>query len=800
MNDWQLLENYAAKNSEEAFRALVERYAGMVYHAALRQTGNADAAEEAAQVVFIALAQKAGAIPRQATLYGWLFRATRFAVLNLARKNANRRRREQEAFVMQPSIEPNEADSIWERITPHLNDALDKLPAADRELVMIRFFGNKSYTDVAEVLGVSEETARKRLSRAIERLREIFASRGVVASSLALAAAFAAHGAQAAPLDVAASWAKVAMAKAVAGTGASSSGGFLALAASAKSTGFIAALAGLVVLAAAFTFSKSASQGSPAAQPLAAETTASPGAPEGTSPLTGPVTASKSVGDAGANDALAAALDKVKAALHDPNETTLYPNSFMQEAIAGLGDKKKAALPILEAALNDANAEVRLRAVDGLGILGPEAKEAAPFLLGVLRAGGLGQAIPQTGYAVKGPSGAARSLHIYTDNMLLYALGQIHPAPEILPELARLMKEDRYVCHIVYSATHQFPGVRRSMEAGGWLWAIAHGDSEALNNAFRPLLHDPDRVVRCVAALSLVSALGDQADAGVFPVAIELLRSVEGEIPLIDGLALLHGASRAPSSDGAPGDPGLLAARLGPFLSETMSALADAAAHTTREDVRLNAAKTLDMLSPAFRELNPALAAELERRNQSEAFTSKAISGEAAMPEILEGLKKFPKAAPSIARYYARFAGSNAVELLPALREALSALAPSPDASIGDRTKAVNARQAIADSMQKIAPELSKPIFTAADTRAMIRIMRDPAVEADPGRLQKVSDARKLAEWPEPGIFDVSPDAMRRLLAAMKSADAPTYEALAAKAQEIDPHFSETAVGSVKEE
>ena len=54
---------------------------------------------------------------------------------------------------MQPTIESNDADSLWERITPHLNDALDKLSAADRELVMIRFFGNKSHKDVAEALG-----------------------------------------------------------------------------------------------------------------------------------------------------------------------------------------------------------------------------------------------------------------------------------------------------------------------------------------------------------------------------------------------------------------------------------------------------------------------------------------------------------------------------------------------------------------------------------------------------------------------------------------------------------------------
>jgi len=375
--------------------------------------------------------------------------------------------------------------------------------------------------------------------------------------------------------------------------------------------------------------------------------------------------------------------------------------------------------------------------------------------------------------------------------MILYALGQIHPSPEILPEFARMVKENRSVSIIVYRATKQFPGVRRSMQAGGWLWAIANENSQALNNAFLPLLLDPDRRVRSVAALSLVSALGDQADAGVFSVAAELLKSDDDNILRVEGMSLLHGASRAAGSDDPPEEPTLTTARLGPYLNETLSALADAADHTTREDLRLAAAKMLDTLSPDFRQLNP-LAAELEQQKQSAAFSSKATSGGATMPEVLEGLKQFPRTAPAIAGYYARLSGSNAVELLPAFAAALSALAPSPDASSGDRTKAVNARQRLADAMQQIAPELPKPIFTATDTMAITRIMRDPAVQADPARLQRVSDACKLAEWPEHrsvGNFDVPPDGIRHLLAAMKDADAAMYDALVAKVKEIDPHF-----------
>ncbi len=185
MDDWQLLTEYAMNGSEEAFRSLVERYAGMVYHAALRQLGNSHAAEEVAQAVFTVLARKAGKnSPEGHAIRLALPGHANFAVLNELRRNEHRARREQEAFAMQTTGGPDEADSIWYQISAHLDDALDALSASDREIVMIRFFENKSHRDLARALGVSEETTRKRLSRALDKLRGIFARRGIVVSSL----------------------------------------------------------------------------------------------------------------------------------------------------------------------------------------------------------------------------------------------------------------------------------------------------------------------------------------------------------------------------------------------------------------------------------------------------------------------------------------------------------------------------------------------------------------------------------------------------------------------------------------
>ena len=216
-DDWQLLDDYARRNSDEAFRALVDRHSGLVYHAALRQLGNPHAAQEVTQAVFIALAQKAGRIPRGVVLSGWLFRATRFAVSNLAREEVRRRRREQEAATMETTLRSDETESAWEQISPHLKDVLDKLSVQERETVRIRFFQDKSHREVASALGVSEDAAKMRVSRAVEKLRLMFARQGFVVPSAILLATLTAHSAQAAPVGLSVAVAASAAAKGTAG-------------------------------------------------------------------------------------------------------------------------------------------------------------------------------------------------------------------------------------------------------------------------------------------------------------------------------------------------------------------------------------------------------------------------------------------------------------------------------------------------------------------------------------------------------------------------------------------------------
>jgi RNA polymerase sigma factor (sigma-70 family) len=218
MDDMALLREYATSNSEAAFETLVSRRVGFVYSAALRQVRNADLAGEITQAVFIILAQKAGRISDKTILTGWLFKTTRFAALAQMRAAAKRRQREQEAQ-MQTELQPTAPDLFWEQMSPLLDEALATLGETDRQAVLLRFFENKSLAEVGSHLGTGEDTARKRVSRALEKLHRYFSKRGVSSTTAIIAGTISAHSVQAAPVALAKSVTAVAVAKGAAAGG-----------------------------------------------------------------------------------------------------------------------------------------------------------------------------------------------------------------------------------------------------------------------------------------------------------------------------------------------------------------------------------------------------------------------------------------------------------------------------------------------------------------------------------------------------------------------------------------------------
>lgn len=185
--DRQLLHRFATQRDEAAFETLVRRHLGLVLGAARRQLGgDHHAAEDVAQQVFTLLAQKAGRLRHHTRLEAWLHTTTRFACQTHIRTQIRRDRREQEAAV---NLSPSEGVSLWEKLAPVLDEALCDLSEKDRGLILQRHINRESGETMAARLGVSESALRKRLERALNRLREGLAKRGIAIAAVALASA-----------------------------------------------------------------------------------------------------------------------------------------------------------------------------------------------------------------------------------------------------------------------------------------------------------------------------------------------------------------------------------------------------------------------------------------------------------------------------------------------------------------------------------------------------------------------------------------------------------------------------------
>ncbi len=213
----ELVREFARDNSEAAFTELVRRHVNLVYSVARRCTGNDGDAHDVTQAVFIILARKAAGLREKTLLTGWLYETTRFAAARLLRTNARRHAREQEAY-MQSTLTETDNAAVWEKLSPHLEAAMGKLKAADRALLVLRFYENKSGPEAAALLGIREDAAHKRVTRAIEKLRKIFAQRGVTLTATAIAGAVSANSVQAAPVALVKTISAIAVAKGAAAT------------------------------------------------------------------------------------------------------------------------------------------------------------------------------------------------------------------------------------------------------------------------------------------------------------------------------------------------------------------------------------------------------------------------------------------------------------------------------------------------------------------------------------------------------------------------------------------------------
>ena len=201
MTDRELLRRYARGGDEGAFGRIVSTHIDFVYSSARRQVNDPHLAEDVTQVTFLILARKAASLPADVVLPGWLFKTTRFVVKDMLKALRRRRQHERAAAAeMMRHDDTSTPTDGWEQLAPYLEQGLSRLRAHERDAVLLRFFRGMSMAETGSTLGISEDAAAQRISRAIKKLRQFMADKGVaVSSATALAALLSTRAVEAAP-------------------------------------------------------------------------------------------------------------------------------------------------------------------------------------------------------------------------------------------------------------------------------------------------------------------------------------------------------------------------------------------------------------------------------------------------------------------------------------------------------------------------------------------------------------------------------------------------------------------------
>ncbi|MGI9242843.1 MAG: RNA polymerase sigma factor [Verrucomicrobiales bacterium] len=196
------LNQFADSGDADAFQLVVDALSGLAFSSAMRRTADREMAEEVTQNVFAILARKAAKLRNHSSLEGWIYTTTRYEAAMAMRKRQQHQRKLKALEMEHPPETRMPPDNDF---VPYLEESLDRLTAADREIVLARFFSGESFAEIAGRTGRTEAACKMRVKRSLEKLRGWLAGHGVKVSATALAAGLTSEMAKAAPATIGAS-------------------------------------------------------------------------------------------------------------------------------------------------------------------------------------------------------------------------------------------------------------------------------------------------------------------------------------------------------------------------------------------------------------------------------------------------------------------------------------------------------------------------------------------------------------------------------------------------------------------
>jgi RNA polymerase sigma-70 factor (ECF subfamily) len=190
--DEELLAAYQ-QGDVGAFELLLRRHRAPLFTFLLRMLGDRQKAEDLAQETFLRIVKGAQAWEQRARFQTWLYTIARNLCVDQSRRD--RFRRTDSLDQEGPDDEPPMVDSVpgreidpargaeSARLRPVLQKALMGLPAEQREVFILREQAGVPFKEIAELVGVNENTVKSRMRYALEGLRKALLAAGVDADT-----------------------------------------------------------------------------------------------------------------------------------------------------------------------------------------------------------------------------------------------------------------------------------------------------------------------------------------------------------------------------------------------------------------------------------------------------------------------------------------------------------------------------------------------------------------------------------------------------------------------------------------
>ncbi|MBL9135642.1 MAG: sigma-70 family RNA polymerase sigma factor [Verrucomicrobiales bacterium] len=645
MDDWALLQAYAARGAEEAFRELLHRHADMVFATARRVLGgDPHLAQDVAQRTFCLLAQKAGRLPRTGALGGWLHWTSYNLARETLRTERRRTRREHQAATM-PSPTTESADPcVWESLAPVLDEAIHSLPEADQAILIQRFLQRRSHRDVAAILGISEHAAKMRVQRSLGRLRKALTQRGVNVSIPVLGQTVWTHAWEPAATGLIPA---VEQALRFPRPSPPSPPSTLHLAQLAMQLGHMKTRWG-VIAGIALSVGWLTSHLIPTSEPTTSlpSISAIPSASTTHTPEVGQPRHFASVTRPSIHTStdLAEAVARLRSALNDPWPSRRAPINRVLDALRDFGSQRREALPILMEALNRKDLGPSVLAAYGLIEIGHDAAEVLPEIV------------------------------------QMTTTGRLAILNELLPQLITAVAADLSPVAALVSAMAEPPIPGRGWIAEAIL-ALVRDHPNApevptIHAAMLEFLSANSRDIRREAAIALARWPGTKSPEPVAvlveALAIDRLRAPDAYAPVYhpeDHTTLIREGERW--EDEMWRTRAVKALRqLGPTAQNALAALDEVRALIAADtDLHRDVLRALGAIDPSRRSESAEIETAILEGVRTEYLASRLRTGQASMEELIEGLR-FRETESESARALESF-GDLAVSAVPALESAL---------------------------------------------------------------------------------------------------------------------------------